>query len=96
MVEIDLDRFSDDVEFKSWLLTEPGKNLFDQLFITITASIEKGNRHIPVITKKYDGTVYSFDMKNIRAFCNIAIQYYETFEEYEKCDILVKLNTNYV
>lgn len=96
MIEVDLDRFSDDVEFKQWLLTKSGKDLFDHLYITITGSLSKGTRHIPVITKKHDGTVYSFDMRNIQQFCNIAIQYYESFEEYEKCSTLLKIRKDYV
>lgn len=91
MVEIDFDKFDTEATFRLWLLSDEGRVVFDYVYMVVIESFDKPIRHIPVIIKKYDGTVYSIDMQNIKGFCTKGIAHYEYLEEYEKCANLVNI-----
>ena len=92
MVEIDFDKFNTEAEFRLWLLTDEGRIIFDFIYNTVIEYFGSTEiRHIPVIVKKHEGTVYSVDLNNLSGFCYKAIRHYEITEEYEKCAQLIKI-----
>jgi len=92
MVSIDFSKFQTESEFRSWLYTEDGYRVLNHIYDIVVSCYGRHIRYIPAIVKKdHDGTVYSVDMKNISGFCTNAIQYFEAFEEYEKCETLLKI-----
>jgi hypothetical protein len=97
MVSVNLDSFKSYDDFIAWLYTDQGRDAYDVIFDIIIRQLqsEKNKRHIPVIKHKLDGTVYTIDMNNLHFFLTHALKFYESLEEYEKCNSLLTIIHEY-